>query len=76
MITIETIIIAGLISVLVFGFVMDGYAVFLRVAGVEGLAESLAMANLVQYIARISNVLVIFVLSFAFETGRLKTNIG
>ena len=76
MITIETIIIAGLISVLVFGFVMDGYAVFLRVAGVEGLAESLAMANLVQYIARISNVLVIFVLSFAFETGRLKTNIA
>ena len=50
---------------------MDAYAVFLRVAGVEGLGEVLAMSNLVQYIARISNVLVIFILSFAFETGKL-----
>ena len=56
-----------LVFVLMFGFVMDGYAVFLRVAGVEGLAEVLAMANLVQYIARISNVVVIFALSFALR---------
>ena len=60
-----------LVSVLIFGFVMDAYAVFLRVAGIDGLGEVLAMSNLVQYIARISNVLVIFILSFAFETGRL-----
>lgn len=65
-----------LVFVLMFGFVMDGYAVFLRVAGVEGLAEVLAMANLVQYIARISNVVVIFALSFAFETGRLSTDVS
>lgn len=61
-----------LILVLIFGFVMDAYAVFLRVAGIEGLGEVLAMSNLVQYIARISNVVVIFILSFAFETGRLN----
>ena len=60
-----------LVSVLVFGFVVDGYAVFLRVAGVDGLGEILAMANLVQYIARISNVVVIFALSLAFETKKL-----
>ena len=66
----------GLLLVLTFGFVMDGYAVFLRVAGAQGLGEVLAMANLVQYIARISNVLVIFVLSFAFETGRLSSNVA
>lgn len=60
-----------LVSVLLFGFVVDGYAVFLRVAGVEGLGEILAMANLVQYIARISNVVVIFALSLAFETKKL-----
>ena len=65
-----------LVLILVFGFVMDGYSVFLRVAGVEGLAEILAMANLVQYIARISNVVVIFALSFAFETGRLATDVA
>lgn len=69
-------LIAILVTVLMFGFVMDGYAVFLRVAGVEGLAEILAMANLVQYIARISNVVVIFVLSFAFETGRLTVDVA
>jgi hypothetical protein len=66
----------GLLLVLTFGFVMDGYAVFLRVAGARGLGEVLAMANLVQYIARISNVLVIFVLSFAFETGRLSSDVA
>lgn len=65
-----------LVAVLIFGFVMDGYAVFLRVAGVDGLAEILAMANLVQYIARISNVVVIFALSFAFETGRLTVEVA
>jgi len=70
------ILIAILVSVLIFGFVMDAYAVFLRVAGVDGLGEVLAMSNLVQYIARISNVLVIFILSFAFETGRLKTPVS
>ena len=66
----------GLLLVLTFGFVMDGYAVFLRVAGARGLGEVLAMANLVQYIARISNVLVIFVISFAFETGRLSSDVA
>lgn len=65
-----------LVAVLIFGFVMDGYAVFLRVAGAAGLAEILAMANLVQYIARISNVLVIFILSFAFETGWLALDVS
>jgi len=65
------VLIGILVAVLIFGFVMDAYAVFLRVAGVEGLGEVLAMSNLVQYIARISNVLVIFILSFAFETGKL-----
>jgi hypothetical protein len=65
-----------LILILIFGFVMDAYAVFLRVAGIEGLGEVLAMSNLVQYIARISNVLVIFVLSFAFETGRLHVPVA
>ena len=65
-----------LISVLMLGFVMDAYAVFLRVAGVEGLAEMLAMSNLVQYIARVSNVLVIFILSFAFETGLLSISVS
>jgi len=70
------ILVAILVSVLIFGFVMDAYAVFLRVAGVEGLGEVLAMSNLVQYIARISNVLVIFILSFAFETGRLSTPVS
>jgi hypothetical protein len=64
-------LLSSLVAVLMFGFVMDAYAVFLRVAGIEGLAEILAMSNLVQYLARISNVLVIFILSFAFETGRL-----
>lgn len=72
----EMLMVAILVIVLVFGFVMDGYAVFLRIAGAEGLAESLAMANLVQYIARISNVVVIFVLSFSFETGRLTTHVA
>ena len=70
------ILISILVSVLIFGFVMDAYAVFLRVAGVDGLGEVLAMSNLVQYIARISNVLVIFILSFAFETGRLSTPVS
>lgn len=65
-----------LVSVLVFGFVMDGYAVFLRIVGAEGLAESLAMANLVQYIARISNVIVIFVMSYSFETGHLTVKVA
>ena len=65
-----------LVLVLIFGFLMDGYAVFLRVAGVEGLGEILAMSNLVQYIARISNVVVIFALSFAFETGRLSIQVS
>lgn len=72
----ELLMVAALVAVLVFGFIMDGYAVYLRVVGVEGLAESLAMANLVQYIARISNVIVIFVLSFSFETGRLTTHVA
>lgn len=70
------ILIALLVSVLIFGFAMDAYAVFLRVAGVDGLGEVLAMSNLVQYIARISNVLVIFILSFAFETGRLSVSVA
>ena len=70
------ILIGALVSVLIFGFVMDAYAVFLRVAGVDGLGEVLAMSNLVQYIARISNVLVIFILSFAFETGRLTAPVS
>ena len=70
------ILIGILVSVLIFGFVMDAYAVFLRVAGVDGLGEVLAMSNLVQYIARISNVLVIFILSFAFETGRLSAPVS
>lgn len=70
------ILIGILVSVLIFGFVMDAYAVFLRVAGVDGLGEVLAMSNLVQYIARISNVLVIFILSFAFETGRLTAPVS
>ena len=70
------ILIGILVSVLIFGFVMDAYAVFLRVAGVDGLGEILAMSNLVQYIARISNVLVIFILSFAFETGRLSAPVS
>ncbi len=71
-----SILIGTLVSVLIFGFVMDAYAVFLRVAGVDGLGEILAMSNLVQYIARISNVFVIFILSFAFETGRLTAPIS
>jgi len=71
-----TVMIGTLVVVLIFGFVMDAYAVFLRVAGVEGLGEVLAMSNLVQYIARISNVLVIFILSFAFETGKLTTPVS
>lgn len=66
------VLLCALVAVLIFGFVMDAYAVFLRVAGIEGLAEVLAMSNLVQYLARISNVLVIFILSVAFETGRLR----
>lgn len=70
------ILIGILVSVLIFGFVMDAYAVFLRVAGIDGLGEVLAMSNLVQYIARISNVLVIFILSFAFETGKLTTPVS
>ena len=65
------IILGALVSVLMVGFVLDAYAVFLRVAGIHGLAEILAMSNLVQYLARISNVVVIFILSFAFETGKL-----
>ena len=65
------IVLGALVTVLLIGFVLDSYAVFLRVAGIEGLAEVLAMSNLVQYLARISNVVVIFILSFAFETGRL-----
>lgn len=66
---------AMLVIMLVFGFIIDAYAVFLKVAVAERLGESLAMANLVQYLARVSNVLVVFVLSFAFETGRLESNI-
>ena len=65
-----------LMAVLILGFVLDGYAVFLRVTQVEGLAEILAMANLVQYMARISNIIVIFILSYAFETQRLSVNVA
>lgn len=64
-----------LVIMLVLGFVIDAYSVFLKVAVVDGLGESLAMANLVQYLARISNVLVVFFLSFAFETGRLESDV-
>jgi hypothetical protein len=62
--------------ILVFGFLMDGYAVFLRVAKVDGVAEVLAMAALVQYFARISNVIVIFALSYAFESNNLTVDIS
>jgi hypothetical protein len=71
----EFVVPLGLIITLSLGFVLDGYAVFLRVAGAQGLGESLAMANLVQYLARISNVLVVFVLSFAFEKGHITSGI-
>lgn len=65
-----------LITVLTFGFILDAYSVFVKVTDVDGLAETLAMANLVQYLARISNVVVVFILSFSFETGRLSANIS
>jgi len=70
------IVFCSLVTVLMVGFVLDSYAVFLRVAGIHGLAEVLAMSNLVQYLARISNVVVIFILSFAFETGRLTVPVS
>lgn len=70
------IVFCSLVVVLMVGFILDAYAVFLRVAGVHGLAEVLAMSNLVQYLARISNVVVIFILSFAFETGRLTVPVS
>ena len=70
------IVFCSLVAVLMVGFVLDAYALFLRVAGIHGLAEVLAMSNLVQYLARISNVVVIFILSFAFETGRLTVPVS
>lgn len=65
-----------LVAVLTFGFIMDGYSIFLRVTGMHGVAEVLAMANLVLYVSRISNVAVIFCLSLAFETGKLPVNVS
>lgn len=70
------VVLCTLVSILIAGFVLDAYAVFLRVAGIHGLAEVLAMSNLVQYLARISNVIVIFILSFAFETNRLAVPVS
>jgi len=70
------VVLCSLVAVLMVGFILDSYAVFLRVAGIHGLAEVLAMSNLVQYLARISNVVVIFILSFAFETGRLTVPVS
>jgi hypothetical protein len=68
-------VIALLVFILVAGFVMDAYAVLLKIGQFSGVGEMLAMSNLVQYMARMSNVLVIFILSILFETKFLDVSI-
>lgn len=69
-------VIALLVFILVAGFVMDAYAVLLKISQFSGVGEMLAMSNLVQYMARMSNVLVIFILSILFETKVLSVSIA
>ena len=68
-------VMALLIFILVAGFVMDAYAVLLKIGQFSGVGEMLAMSNLVQYMARMSNVLVILILSILFETQVLSVSI-
>ncbi len=72
----SALIVLVLVLILIVGFLLDAYAVLLKISQFSGVGEMLAMSNLVQYMARMSNVLVIFALSFLFETNRLNVSVA
>jgi hypothetical protein len=72
----SALIVLVLVVILIVGFLLDAYAVLLKISQFSGVGEMLAMSNLVQYMARMSNVLVIFALSFLFETNRLNVSVA
>jgi len=72
----SVLIVLILVIILIAGFLLDAYAVLLKIGQFSGVGEMLAMSNLVQYMARMSNVLVIFALSFLFETNRLNVSVA
>lgn len=56
-------------AMLVLSFVIDIYVIFLRFARQSKLAEFMSAANLVQYVSRIINMLVIFTITIYYEKG-------
>lgn len=74
--SISALIVLVLVMILIAGFLLDAYAVLLKIGQFSGVGEMLAMSNLVQYMARMSNVLVIFALSLLFETNRLNVSVA
>ena len=61
---------------LIVGFLFDTYAIFLRLGRKKNISEYIAAANLIQYMARILNMGVIFIITFLFEIKKLEFKIS
>ena len=61
---------------LIVGFLFDTYAIFLRLGRQKNISEYMAAANLIQYMARILNMGVVFLITFLFEIKKVNLNIS